>query len=196
MQLFLAGRILAKNRIFDGKIPSPACLSCARAQQKKAKQQREQGRVDPLIVSMLRSLTQPVARISRVGNASSFQRRFASVEKSILNTDSKTVHKFYHSSAYILAALTPLAFLIAPSPYVMPVDITLGFLFPIHGHIGLNAIVSDYVPKAMQATAKTGLLGVTIVTILGLLKLNVFGAGMTESIKSLWRKKKEVKKVK
>jgi hypothetical protein len=32
-------------------------------------------------------------------------------------------------------------------------------------------------------------LGVTAITILGLLKLNIMGDGMTESVKSLWRDK-------
>ena len=34
---------------------------------------------------------------------------------------------------------------------------------------------------------RTGWLGVTAVTILGLLKLNLFGDGMTESVKSMFR---------
>ena len=35
------------------------------------------------------------------------------------------------------------------------------------------------------------LLGVTIVTFLGLTKLNIDGPGVTESFKSVWRPRKE-----
>jgi succinate dehydrogenase (ubiquinone) membrane anchor subunit len=82
------------------------------------------------------------------------------------------------------------AFVISPSKYNMPIDLSLGVLFPLHAHVGINAIVTDYVPKAIQSSARFGLAGATSIAILGLLKLNVFGVGMTETIKSLWRKKK------
>lgn len=148
---------------------------------------------------MLRNLNRP-SRLCVVA-ARPIRRNFASkdsasIAETIVNTDngSKTVHKLYHSSAYVLALLTPLAFVISPSVYNMPIDITLGFLFPMHSHVALNCVISDYVPKALQSSARGGLLGVTIVSILGLLKLNIGGVGMTESIKSLWRKKKSPSK--
>ena len=40
----------------------------------------------------------------------------------------------------------------------MPVDLALGFVFPIHGHIGFSSIVSDYVPKPARGAARTALL--------------------------------------
>jgi succinate dehydrogenase (ubiquinone) membrane anchor subunit len=63
--------------------------------------------------------------------------------------------------------------------------------FPIHAHIGLNFVISDYVPKASRAPARYALLGVTALTMLGLLKLNLSGHGITETYKSLWREKDE-----
>ena len=114
----------------------------------------------------------------------------SSILEDMINIDgSKVVLKRYHQGAIILAVLAPAAFMISPSPYNMPIDLTLGFIFPLHAHVGLNAVISDYVPKVLQTTARVGLLGVTGVTLLGLLKLNVMGPGLTESIKSLWRKK-------
>lgn len=114
----------------------------------------------------------------------------SSTLEDLLNIDgSKVVLKRYHQGAVILAVLTPAAFMISPSPYNMPIDLSLGFIFPLHAHVGLNAVISDYVPKALQTTARLGLLGVTGITLIGLLKLNVMGPGLTESIKSLWRKK-------
>ena len=85
-------------------------------------------------------------------------------------------------------ALTPLAFIISPSKLNMPIDLTLGVLFPFHAHFGLNAIISDYLPKVVQTPARFGLMGCTLVATAGLLKLNLTGCGLTESLKSLWRK--------
>lgn len=40
--------------------------------------------------------------------------------------------------------------------------------------------------------ARVALLGLTGVTTVGLLKVNIMGEGMTETVKSLWRGKKAV----
>jgi succinate dehydrogenase (ubiquinone) membrane anchor subunit len=71
-----------------------------------------------------------------------------------------------------------------------PIDLTLGLLFPIHSHIALNYVISDYVPKTARSMARSSLLFATCVTVAGILRLNIQGPGLTETIKSLWRKKK------
>eukprot|EP00607_Mallomonas_marina_P004680 CAMPEP_0182427498 /NCGR_PEP_ID=MMETSP1167-20130531/17917_1 /TAXON_ID=2988 /ORGANISM="Mallomonas Sp, Strain CCMP3275" /LENGTH=112 /DNA_ID=CAMNT_0024609785 /DNA_START=139 /DNA_END=474 /DNA_ORIENTATION=+ len=102
----------------------------------------------------------------------------------------KVATTFYHKSSIALAVLTPVAFVLSPSSVNLPIDLTLGVLFPVHAHIALNYVISDYVPllfsSSLIPTFRMGLLGVTVVTATGLLKLNLFGPGLTESIKSLW----------
>lgn len=95
----------------------------------------------------------------------------------------------------VLAVATPLAFLL-PSSFILPIDVTLGVLFPLHSHVALNTVITDYVPKSARNPARIALLAVTIITAAGLLKLNLQGPGLTDSIKSLWRapKKAEEKK--
>ena len=95
--------------------------------------------------------------------------------------------KLYHLSTFACLALVPVA-LAVPNAMSMPLDLAMGVIFPVHGHIGFNYIISDYVPKAGRGTARTFLLGVTGVTLLGLLKLNVAGDGLTETVKSMWKK--------
>lgn len=73
-------------------------------------------------------------------------------------------------------------------------DILLGVIFPAHAHVAMNYVVSDYVPKAARSVARMGLLGVTIITAAGLLKLNLTGPGLTETLKSMWRKKERKSK--
>ena len=75
----------------------------------------------------------------------------------------------------------------------MPVDLALGILFPVHAHIGMNLVITDYAKKLFGKGAvqpcRVGMLVLTGTTGLGLLKLNLSGPGLTETIKSLWRPK-------
>ncbi len=100
------------------------------------------------------------------------------------------MNKMYHKSMMALAVLTPVSFLMSPSPLNKPIDLALGVLFPFHSHVGLNYVISDYVPKALRSVARVGLLGVTAITTIGLFQLNISGVGMTETIKQLWRRPK------
>jgi succinate dehydrogenase (ubiquinone) membrane anchor subunit len=90
----------------------------------------------------------------------------------------------------MLAVLTPAAFVAGGTPASLPVDVTLGVLYPLHAHIGMNYVISDYIPKATRGIARGGMLGFTIMTCAGLLKLNMEGPGLTETVKSFWRKPK------
>ena len=80
-----------------------------------------------------------------------------------------------------------LALALSPSLMNMPVDLAMGVVFPIHGHIGFNYVISDYVPKPAQGAARGALLGITAITLLGLLKLNVADDGITETVKAMWK---------
>jgi succinate dehydrogenase (ubiquinone) membrane anchor subunit len=93
----------------------------------------------------------------------------------------------------LLAVLTPISFVLSPSPMNKPIDFTLGVLFPLHAHVGLNYVITDYVPKAIRTVARVSLLGVTGLTCVGLLQLNMNGVGMTQAIKNLWVGKAEQK---
>lgn len=91
--------------------------------------------------------------------------------------------------------LTPLAFALSPSIINLPVDLLLGLALPLHAHIGMSYVITDYVPKlskGLMGPARVALLGLTGVTTVGLLKVNIMGEGMTETVKSLWRGKKAV----
>jgi succinate dehydrogenase (ubiquinone) membrane anchor subunit len=102
---------------------------------------------------------------------------------------SKVMNKFYHGSMVALAVLTPVSFALAPSPMNQPIDLALGVLYPVHGHVGLNYVISDYVPKAFRTAARVSLLGFTVATVAGLTQLNLQGPGMTQTVKNLWADK-------
>mmetsp|Transcript_32500 Transcript_32500/g.80157 ORF Transcript_32500/g.80157 Transcript_32500/m.80157 type:complete len:111 (+) Transcript_32500:170-502(+) len=93
--------------------------------------------------------------------------------------------KIYHASGFALAALVPAAMVIPGG--VSPIDLALGVALPVHSHIALNFVVSDYVPRATAPAVRAGLLGVTCLTFAGLMRLNLQGEGMTRTAKRLWK---------
>jgi hypothetical protein len=100
--------------------------------------------------------------------------------------------RLYHKLNFALIGLGPLALMLSPSSYSVPVDLLLGFIIPLHGHIGGNDLISDYAKKITKAKSfdlalRRTLLGVTVVSFFGLTKLNIDGPGVTEAFKSVWR---------
>ena len=104
---------------------------------------------------------------------------------------SKPLNKLYHTSGLVLAVLTPAAFIMSPSLVNKPIDLALGFIFPFHSYVAFNYIISDYLPKTLRSTARVSLLGITVIATAGLLRLNIQGVGLTETLKSLWYKPKK-----
>ena len=103
--------------------------------------------------------------------------------------------KVYHRVNLALLGATPVALATDNTFLSFPVDMGLAVMFPLHGHIGMNYVITDYVPKlfskAAVGPARAIMGGVTGATMLGLTKLNVEGPGITGTLKSLWRKPKE-----
>ena len=62
---------------------------------------------------------------------------------------------------------------------VLPLDLALGVALPVHSHIALNFVVSDYVPTKAAPAARAGLLGLTCLTLAGLFTLNTKGEDHT-----------------
>jgi len=116
----------------------------------------------------------------------------------LLNADATSGHmKFYHYVNLSLLGTAPLAFALSPSPLCFPLDLVFAVAFPVHAHIGMNCVITDYGQKFFGKGAvqpmRYGMLGVTAVTTLGLLRLTFQGPGLTETIKGLWRSPKEKK---
>jgi len=106
----------------------------------------------------------------------------------------KTVEIFHYTNVS-LAVLTPVAIFLSPTFLNIPVDFALGLIIPIHAHIGSVGVIQDYVPRPQQPLAIAIFTALTLLTFIGLLKINLCGAGITESVKSLWRKPVQVKEV-
>ena len=119
------------------------------------------------------------------------------LDKVLRSDEGKIATKVYHQVNMLVLGLTPIAFALSPSFLNKPVDFALGLALPLHAHIGMSYVITDYVPKVSKALlgpARVVLLGMTAVTVLGLTKLNIFGVGMTEVVKSLWRGKQKPEK--
>mmetsp|Transcript_27677 Transcript_27677/g.70494 ORF Transcript_27677/g.70494 Transcript_27677/m.70494 type:complete len:120 (-) Transcript_27677:396-755(-) len=99
------------------------------------------------------------------------------------------LHKAHNLSSYTLAAATPLAIISSKDGFLQRVaDLGLAVAIPVHMHIGLNACVTDYLPKVARGPARAGLLAGTAICTLGLLKINLTGPGITQTVKGLWNK--------
>lgn len=124
--------------------------------------------------------------------------KVAAEEMSLVGADqSNATQRLFHTTSLVCLALTPVALIAHPSPLSMPLDLALAVVFPIHGHIGINWILTDYVKAATpKGPIRMGLLGVTVLTILGLLKLSVTGEGLVGALKATWKDPEELKKKK
>ncbi|KAK9815018.1 hypothetical protein WJX73_004952 [Symbiochloris irregularis] len=96
--------------------------------------------------------------------------------------------KLYEYSHVALAGLVPIAAFAPEGGALSKVtDLTLGVAIPVHSHVAMNAVVTDYVPKAFRGASRAGLLAAASLAAIGFLRLNVFGPGITQSVKDLWR---------
>jgi succinate dehydrogenase (ubiquinone) membrane anchor subunit len=69
-----------------------------------------------------------------------------------------------------------------------PCGIFVGFLTPFLSPLLASTVVSDYVPKLLQVPVRVGVLGMSSVMFLGLLKLNMTGPGVIGAVKHLWKR--------
>jgi len=83
--------------------------------------------------------------------------------------------------------LWPFAIVLSPSMANLPVDLALNVFIPFHAHLGMTQVLVDYVPRKYQNWSIILLYIATGAAALGLLKVNLCGSGITESVKSLWR---------
>lgn len=98
-----------------------------------------------------------------------------------------SLNKPYHLSSALLAIALP-ASIILPKTAALPFDLGLAVLLPFHAHVGLNYIISDYVPKNLRGLARLGVLGLSTITFLGLAKLTIDGPGVGGTLTHLWKK--------
>jgi succinate dehydrogenase (ubiquinone) membrane anchor subunit len=102
----------------------------------------------------------------------------------------------YHQVNNSLLVMTPCALILSPSPWAMPVDLALGIFLPLHGHIGMNSVLTDYMPKfglgdGFVKLTRYLMLGTTLMTTAGLTRLNLEGDGISGTIKKLWKPDKK-----
>merc|ERR1712224_72599 len=99
----------------------------------------------------------------------------------------------YHKVNIAILGLTPVCLAMGGGPLQLPFDLLLGLALPIHGHVGMNLVGTDYVKKFVGKGAimpfRMGMAGATGLTMVGLLKLNLAGQDITQTIVDFWRPK-------
>jgi|Transcript_1624 succinate dehydrogenase (ubiquinone) membrane anchor subunit len=100
------------------------------------------------------------------------------------------VQRLYQQSHYVLAGLVPATLICESNTIPARVsDVGLALALPLHSHVALSYVVSDYVPKSLQLPVRAGVAGLTAVAFLGLMKTAVAGPGIGGAIKQLWGRK-------
>eukprot|EP00890_Picochlorum_soloecismus_P006566 jgi/Picsp_1/734/NSC_04223-R1_succinate dehydrogenase len=105
----------------------------------------------------------------------------------ILHADSAgpSVQKLYHQSHYVLAGLVPATLVSDKSSIFAKVsDVGLAAAIPLHSHIAMNYVVSDYVPRGVQFPVRAGVAGLSAVMFVGLLKTALIGPGIGVTVKA------------
>lgn len=112
----------------------------------------------------------------------------------LLAADVAGFQRAHELANYTLAATVPIAAFSSKGSYVQKTtDWVLGLAIPLHMHISTNAVVTDYVPKNIRGPARVAVLGATLITYLGIMKVNLSGPGLTETVKGLWAKPQAAK---
>ena len=97
------------------------------------------------------------------------------------------MHSF-HATGILLALHIPLAFCgLLPEVIQSSADDALAFLLSFHGLLGLNIVITDYVPKRFTFGVRAvALLSMTMAGV-GLYKLGRDGGpGLSQTVKGLW----------
>mmetsp|Transcript_24692 Transcript_24692/g.30363 ORF Transcript_24692/g.30363 Transcript_24692/m.30363 type:complete len:151 (-) Transcript_24692:1368-1820(-) len=145
------------------------------------------------------SVTSRIIRPNRILQKSQqFRNKSSSSGNTPLNGDAGNLATHvHHKMTTFLSIATPIYFLAPDSLINGAVDKTLGVLLAVnvsaHSWIGLNYVVTDYIPKvskAMVGPARIASAGIGAVTLLGLGKvaLNDKG-GLKGTALGLWKKK-------
>lgn len=100
----------------------------------------------------------------------------------------------YHLSSVALAVAFPVGLLAAPSELSAFCDGIISVAVPVHGYLGMQLVVTDYVPgHDNQAFLLTVLKVLCVLLFLAFAykSSSPVGAGLTGSIQQLWRKPKK-----
>merc|ERR1719269_574495 len=85
------------------------------------------------------------------------------MSRAVLASDTVTsAMRVHHVGNIAMAGLVPAAFFTPEGSQLQkPVDLALGVVAPVHSHITMNMVLSDYCPPKLRGVARAGLLGVT-----------------------------------
>ena len=100
--------------------------------------------------------------------------------------------KAFHITGTLLAIHIPIAFCgLMPDMVQSLADDGLAVLLPLHGFIGMNFVITDYVPKGVRGITRLIAGGSMLLAFAGMYKLNMGeNPGLSGTVKQLWMDKK------
>ena len=95
--------------------------------------------------------------------------------------------KVFHASNVAAAILLPVAaFSDSGSAVQTAANWAIAGVLPLHGHIGMNWVITDYIPPASQGSVRALTLAASVICFLGLARVNAQGDGVIDTVKHLW----------
>lgn len=100
--------------------------------------------------------------------------------------------KVFHLTGTLLAVHLPIAFCgFMPEVIQNIADQGLSVLFPLHGFLGMNFVITDYVPKAARSPVRILAFLSMVLAFGGMARLNLSGnPGVAKTVKHMWMKPK------
>ncbi len=99
-----------------------------------------------------------------------------------------TPHQRFLATSVVMGVGIPVAFVLSPSIINFPIDLAIGIALPYHMHTGMLDVVNDYAPPQGKKPISVIVTLISVLVAIGLLKINLCGVGITQSLKSLWKK--------
>ena len=108
----------------------------------------------------------------------------------IIADSSVEVLKVFHVTGVLLALHIPVAFCgFMPDLIQNLADDGLAILLPLHGFVGLNFVITDYVPNKMRGGVRVMAFLSMLLACGGMIRLNMKGnPGVSGTVKHLWMK--------
>lgn len=108
------------------------------------------------------------------------------------STAASKLHGSYHWSYERILSIATIPLIASAFTMTHPhIDFALGIVLPLHCHLGMDCIITDYLPKrrvgVIHPIAKTTLGLTTLLSLYGLYKLNTEDVGITEYVKKVWK---------
>lgn len=123
--------------------------------------------------------------------ASSSKESSVSVFSLLFADSSRQLNRYFHQTGVALAILVPLAFQHSSEAVSIAANLAMTPIIGFHALVGMNNVVTDYIPKQFRTGARFMVLGSSLLIVLGGVALIFQGHSFTGLVGDLWKRPKK-----